>query len=104
VDTNELSFDAWILIGNVLNALLRGAAAHAGALDRSALSALDDKLQILQPPQMLSALRDLTPRQRDLLREACEQAFAAAGTEDVAVLGLSKAEAQPVLDLLAQPH
>jgi len=81
MDNEELAFNAWILIGNVLQTLLRGAGANAAIdLDQAELAHLDGALQPIQPPQMLETLRNLTESQRNLLRKACKQAFAMAGT------------------------
>jgi hypothetical protein len=45
MDNEELAFNAWILIGNMLQTLLRGASANAVTdLDRAELTRLDEAL------------------------------------------------------------
>jgi len=104
MDNEELAFNAWILIGNVLQTLLRGAGANAATdLDQAELTHLDEALQPIQPPQMLETLRSLSETQRHLLHEATKRAFALAGTEAESVLGLTENDAHPVLAFLANP-
>jgi hypothetical protein len=95
MDREELAFNAWILIGNVLQTLPRGAA------DNAELYNLNLKLQPVQPPQMLETLSSLTSAQRAQLHAAAAEALANAGADSESTLGLSKVDAQPVLSFLA---
>jgi hypothetical protein len=102
MNLNEVGFEAWVLIGNVLNLLLRGYSwePNAATPSRVTLARLEDTLKPLQPSQMLASLQAMPSEDRLSLLQACEFAFALAGTEAQTVLGLQAEEASPVLSLL----
>ena len=100
MDTNELGFNAWILVGNVLHSLLRGANPVAHGAGRDRLQRLDTLLEPIQPTQMLQTLQSLPNEDRQLLLEACIAARIAAGADADTALGLSQSDTAPVLQWL----
>jgi hypothetical protein len=106
VDTNELGFNAWILVGNVLHTFLRGARAHQpgiGDQERTRLAAMDALIAPVEPQEMLKTLTILSDEDRLLLVQLCTQTFILTGTEAHAVLGLDERDAAPVLAFLRNP-
>jgi hypothetical protein len=98
----EIGFNAWILIGNVLNTILRAAPVLMEGADQDRLQQIDQTLRSIHPPQMLAALNGLQPADRQLLLRACLHAFHGAGSEAQTTLGLDWETAQPVIALLRE--
>jgi hypothetical protein len=103
VDLSELGFNAWILIGNVLNAVLRGKNAMAIGPNRAVIQRLDTLLEPIQPERMLDTLQNLSKEERLLLLETCIAAQNVAGDEAETTLGLNREDAKPVLAFLQTP-
>ena len=103
METSELGFNAWILIGNVLHAMLRGVTPVADGPGRDTLLRLDALLEPVQPAQMLHMLQSLPQGDRQILLEACIAAQISAGADVETSLGIGRQDAAPVLALLRQP-
>jgi hypothetical protein len=103
VDRNELGFNAWILVGNVLRSLSKGVNGTAIVSRHERLVQLDVLLEPIGPTRMLETLQNLPAEDRQLLLDACIGAQLAAGTEAETTLGLNEAEAAPVLAFLREP-
>jgi hypothetical protein len=103
VENNELAFNAWILVGNVLNVALRSAPAAGLTVApsvRERLPSLQTALETVPPEGILGALAALSATDRNLLRSLCIQSYAALGTEADTILGLEEATAAPILEFL----
>ncbi len=100
MDEAELGFNAWVLIGNVLNRLLRGeTTAHFADASRSKrLAALDVRLQPVAPEGMLAALTALNTEDRAWLLGAVTDAVRAAGDDAETTSGLDREAALQTLE------
>ena len=98
----ELNLNAWILIGNLLNAVLRGPqqVALADGPLRDHLALLDATLAAVDQQGMIDALRGLSAGDRRLLRDLCVACFDRLREEAPTLLGLDRLTAEPVLALL----
>jgi hypothetical protein len=98
----ELNLNAWILVGNTLNSVLRGpdqlALAEGPLRDR--LAALDATLAPVPQQGMIEVLRSLPPADRMLLHDLCLACFERLPDEAETRLGLDRLTAAAVLSLL----
>ncbi len=98
----ELSLNAWILIGNLLNAVLRGPqqVALADGPLRDHLVLLHATLAPVDQQSMIDVLREMSPKDRALLHDLCVACFDRLRDESRPLLGLDRSTAEPVLALL----
>ena len=107
--SSELAINAYVLLGNALNYLLRGGLlrdtppelveelkAEAGALEE-----LDRRIRPLSPPQILTGIAGFTEGERELLGRCVRLCLTTLPKEEVgAVLGLPEDVATETLGAL----
>lgn len=98
----ELSLNAWILIGNALNNALNGPATLliAESPQRTRLEELDNALRNVPAERMGETLAGMPWIDRALLLSLCDAMFERTGGDASTMLGMERKEAQPVLDIL----
>ncbi|AFL86586.1 hypothetical protein Terro_0237 [Terriglobus roseus DSM 18391] len=98
----ELKLNTWVLLGNTLNAVLRGPQQVALADEelRVRLLALEATLAPVTPEGMVDAVQALTVSDRMLLHDLCVACFDRLGEEAATLVGVDRATGEPVLALL----
>jgi len=101
----ELGFNAYVLVGNVLNYLVNGIRIDSEAeLNTPATDIADlyGKLQPLAPQDILPAIAALKPSERSLLDRCCRYCLRAMEEDEIhTLLGLPRETAEAVLTQLA---
>lgn len=98
----ELSLNAWILIGNALHNALEGPATLqiAESPQRTRLEELENTLRTVPAERMGETLSGMPWTDRALLLSLCDAMFERTGGSATTLLGMDRNDAQPVLDIL----
>ena len=103
MDRDELSLNAWIFIGNVLNKSLQETELRRADEDRAdhdRLQTLGQVLVPVQPSSMLDALAQLAARDRQLLLTCARRSLIEGGADLEIAFGLDATAATEVLGYL----
>ena len=98
----ELSLNAWILVGNALHNALEGPAALQveESPQRLRLQELETTLRNVPAERMGERLAGMPWTDRALLLSLCDAMFERTGDSAAPLLGMDRKEARPVLDIL----
>jgi hypothetical protein len=101
----ELGFNAYVLVGNVLNYLVNGVCVDSEAefnAPATAITSLYSKIEPLTPRDILPAMAGLAPEEKSLLDRCCRYCLRTMGEGETAtLLGLPCDAAEDVLAQLA---